>query len=178
MTVKAEGRGEAYSMFPDSITSADAPIFKLGHIPENDRIAVDIFGLDNKLNGVAKDRLIFSEFNRLTDSHYGRPDVLFNSNSNIMREGASNNNNTLYNSDSNELSQGASNTLLFESNGNYFSGGNGNSLYGSVANKIMYGNYNKLLFSAEHSKSEIENDPMVASAMDLFEDAEIVNISK
>lgn len=147
MTVKAEGRGEAYSMFPDSITSADAPIFKLGHIPENDRIAVDIFGLDNKLNGVAKDRLIFSEFNRLTDSHYGRPDVLFNSNSNIMREGASNNNNTLYNSDSNELSQGASNALLFESNGNNFSGGNGNSLYGSVANNIMYGNYNKLLFS-------------------------------
>jgi len=31
---------------------------------------------------------------------------------------------------------------------------------------------------SEHSKSEIENDPMVASAMDLFEDAEIVNISK
>ena len=31
---------------------------------------------------------------------------------------------------------------------------------------------------SEHTKSEIESDPMVASAMDLFEDAEIVNISK
>ena len=31
---------------------------------------------------------------------------------------------------------------------------------------------------SEHVKSEIESDPMVASAMDLFEDAEIVNISK
>ena len=31
---------------------------------------------------------------------------------------------------------------------------------------------------SEHTKSEIEADPMVASAMDLFEDAEIVNISK
>ena len=30
----------------------------------------------------------------------------------------------------------------------------------------------------EHAKSEIVADPMVASAMDLFEDAEIVNISK
>ena len=30
----------------------------------------------------------------------------------------------------------------------------------------------------EHAKSEIAADPMVASAMDLFEDAEIVNISK
>ena len=31
---------------------------------------------------------------------------------------------------------------------------------------------------SESNKSEIVNDPMVASAMDLFEDAEIVNISK
>ncbi len=31
---------------------------------------------------------------------------------------------------------------------------------------------------SEHTKSEIEADPMVASAMNLFEDAEIVNISK
>jgi DNA polymerase-3 subunit gamma/tau len=31
---------------------------------------------------------------------------------------------------------------------------------------------------SEHTKSEIEADPMVASAMDLFEGAEIVNISK
>ena len=31
---------------------------------------------------------------------------------------------------------------------------------------------------SEHTKSEIEADPMVASAMDLFEDAEIVNVSK
>ena len=31
---------------------------------------------------------------------------------------------------------------------------------------------------SEHTKSEIESDPMVASAMNLFEDAEIVNISK
>ncbi len=31
---------------------------------------------------------------------------------------------------------------------------------------------------SEHNKSDIESDPMVASAMNLFEDAEIVNISK
>ncbi|MBO7645195.1 MAG: DNA polymerase III subunit gamma/tau [Alphaproteobacteria bacterium] len=31
---------------------------------------------------------------------------------------------------------------------------------------------------SEHTKSEIESDPMVANAMDLFKDAEIVNISK
>ena len=31
---------------------------------------------------------------------------------------------------------------------------------------------------SEHKRSEIESDPMVASAMDLFEDAQIVNISK
>ena len=31
---------------------------------------------------------------------------------------------------------------------------------------------------SEHRKAEIAADPMVASAMDLFEDAEIVNISK
>ena len=31
---------------------------------------------------------------------------------------------------------------------------------------------------SEHNKSDIENDPMVASAMNLFEDAEIVNVSK
>lgn len=150
MTVKAEGRGEEYSMFPDSITAKDAPIFKLGHIPENDRIAVDIFGLDNKLNGYAKDRLLFSEFNRITDSHYGRPSVLINSDNNILRQGASNNNNTLYDSDNNEFLQGVMNSLLFESNNNNFSGGNGNSLYGSDSNKIVYGNYNNFLFSHDN----------------------------
>ena len=31
---------------------------------------------------------------------------------------------------------------------------------------------------SEHTKAEIESDPLVASAMDLFEGAEIVNISK
>ena len=31
---------------------------------------------------------------------------------------------------------------------------------------------------SEITKSEIATDPMVASAMDLFQDAEIVNISK
>ena len=31
---------------------------------------------------------------------------------------------------------------------------------------------------SEQVKTEIESDPMVASAMDLFQDAEIVNISK
>ena len=31
---------------------------------------------------------------------------------------------------------------------------------------------------SEHKKSEIESDPMVASAMDLFEGAEIVKVQK
>ena len=31
---------------------------------------------------------------------------------------------------------------------------------------------------SEHKKAEVAADPMVASAMDLFDDAEIVNISK
>lgn len=147
MTVKAEGRGDPYSLFTESITAPDAPIFKLGHVPENDKIAVDIFGLDNKINGYAKDRMLFSEYNKITDPFYGAPDVLFNSNNNSIHGGASNNNNSLYDSNSNDLNFGASNSMLFESDSNYISGGECNSLYGSNSNKLMYANNTRMLFA-------------------------------
>lgn len=146
MTVKCEGR-DPYKLFTESITSADAPIFKFGHVPENDKIAVDMFGLDNKINGYAKDHLIFSEFNRITDPNYNAPNVLINSDDNTIRQGASNNDNAFYNSNRNDLSQGTSNSILFDSNDNILSGGNANRLYGAQSNKINNANNNKLLFS-------------------------------
>lgn len=147
MTVKAEGRGEPYNLFTESITAPDAPIFKMGHVPENDKIAVDIFGLDNKINGYAKDRMIFSEFNKITDPYYGAPDVLFNSNNNDIHAGASNNNNSFYDSNSNDFTQGVADSLLFESDNNHVSGGVRNSLYGSNSNNLIYANDTLMLFS-------------------------------
>lgn len=168
MTVKCEGRGEAYSLFNDSIVAPDAPIFKLGHVPENDKIAVDIFGLDNKINGYAKDRMLFSEYNKITDPYFGMPDVLFNSHNNGIYGGASNNNNSFYDSNSNDVGFGAANSLLFESDSNYISGGNGNSLYGSNGNRFTYGNSNRLLFAndnriASHNNTFINSNSNTAT---------------
>lgn len=45
-----------------------------------------------------------------------------------------------------------------------------------IVEKIDEAPHNQTI--SEQTKSEIQADPMVASAMDLFEDAELVNISK
>ena len=103
--------------------SPESPTFILGHLPENDLVAVDIFGRDNFKNQYTKDRYIFSFDNSATQPNYGEPNVLFKSHGNSFIEGASMNNNMYINSNRNRASYGVANNTLINSDENLLTNG-------------------------------------------------------
>lgn len=103
--------------------SPESPTFILGHLPENDYVAVDIFGRDNFKNQYSKDRYLFSFDNSATQPNYGEPNVLFKSHGNAFIEGASMNNNLLVGSNRNRVSYGAKDNTLIDSDENLLTNG-------------------------------------------------------
>jgi len=169
MTVKCEGKGEPYFIADGYEASVDAPIFKLGHVPENDQIAVDIFGIDNKINGYSKDRFIFSTNNSATVPGYGEPNVVIDSHNNAFTNGVSQNDNSLYYSNKNTLNRGAKKTLMVGSHFNHVSGGEVNMFLGGDDNTVENANNNYLVFSDSNylvGNSNMFIDSYVNSAVD------------
>ena len=103
--------------------SPESPTFILGHLPENDFVAVDIFGRDNFKNQYTKDRYLFSFDNSATQPNYGEPNVLFKSHGNAFVEGASMNNNMFIDSNRNRASYGVANNTLISSDENLLTNG-------------------------------------------------------
>lgn len=103
--------------------SPESPTFILGHLPENDYVAVDIFGRDNFKNQYTKDRYLFSFDNSATQPNYGEPNVLFKSHGNSFVEGASMNNNLFVGSNRNRASYGIANNTLIDSDENLLTNG-------------------------------------------------------
>ena len=103
--------------------SPESPTFILGHLPENDFVAVDIFGRDNFKNQYSKDRYLFSFDNSATQPNYGEPNVLFKSHGNSFVEGASMNNNMFIDSNRNRASYGVANNTLINSDENQLTNG-------------------------------------------------------
>lgn len=103
--------------------SPESPTFILGHLPENDFVAVDIFGRDNFKNQYSKDRYLFSFDNSATQPGYGEPNVLFKSHGNSFVEGASMNNNLFVGSNRNRASYGIANNTLIDSDENLLTNG-------------------------------------------------------
>ena len=103
--------------------SPESPTFILGHLPENDFVAVDIFGRDNFKNQYTKDRYLFSFDNSATQPGYGEPNVLFKSHGNSFVEGASMNNNVFIDSNRNRASYGIANNTLINSDENLLTNG-------------------------------------------------------
>lgn len=103
--------------------SPESPTFILGHLPENDFVAVDIFGRDNFKNQYSKDRFLFSFDNSATQPNYGEPNVLFKSHGNSFVEGASMNNNLFVGSNRNRASYGIANNTLIDSDENLLTNG-------------------------------------------------------
>lgn len=103
--------------------SPESPTFILGHLPENDLVAVDIFGRDNFKNQYSKDRFLFSFDNSATQPNYGEPNVLFKSHGNSFIEGASMNNNMFIDSNRNRASYGIANNTLINSDENLLTNG-------------------------------------------------------
>lgn len=147
MTVKAEGIGAPYYLAGATTSGLDAPVFKLGHVPENDYIAVDIFGCDNKQNGNSYDRMLFSTSNSASVPGNGDPNVFINSEGNKVINGAAANGNALYNSNGNVLTEGAADSTLFDSYYNELHGGSNNIINCCDANTIQKGKDNVLIIS-------------------------------
>lgn len=147
MTVKSEGIGEPYYMNEAKVNAVDAPIFKLGHVPENDMIAVDLFGCDNKQNGTSYDRMLFSNSNSASVPANNDPNVFINSVGNLVINGAAANGNALYNSDSNTLTEGAADTTLMDSRYNKIVDGSNNIISYSDANNLNNAKDNVLVKS-------------------------------
>ena len=103
--------------------SPESPTFILGHLPENDFVAVDIFGRDNFKNQYTKDRYLFSFDNSATQPGYGEPNVLFKSHGNSFVEGASMNNNVFIDSNRNRASFGIANNTIIDSDENLLTNG-------------------------------------------------------
>ena len=103
--------------------SPESPTFILGHLPENDFVAVDIFGRDNFKNQYSKDRFLFSFDNSATQPGYGEPNVLFKSHGNSFVEGASMNNNLFVGSNRNRASFGIANNTIIDSDENLLTNG-------------------------------------------------------
>lgn len=123
----------------------ESPIFRQVAVPEYDKYAVDIFGIENKvLDSNNIDKFIFSQrnvsFQPADPEEYGYEDdavnygynVALNSHENIMN---ANTNNTLVRANGNILSGYSNCNLLFGSDRNLFvNGANTNIVFGSDLN--------------------------------------------
>lgn len=150
MTTKAEGN-EPYFINQTEESGVSSPEFKLGHLPENDCIAVDIFGCDNKKNMDSSDRFLFSNCNSATQPAHNEPNVIIDSDYNSFINGTSNNNNTLIKSSYNTLSAYAKNSLLIDSENNIIDGGNENTLINSDLNTINRETNKNTLYSSKNN---------------------------
>lgn len=156
MNLKAEGR-EPFYVNQWEASGYSAPQFKLGHVPENDLVAVDIFGVDNINNMYVKDRYLFSNANSATMEGNGDPNVIINSDKNSFIRGTSTNNNSLINSDNNKFTDATFNTELICSDLNQFSGGYSNILFDSSNNKIYSQSNNNTLYNSDNNRIEGRN---------------------
>lgn len=150
MTLKAEGN-TPYYMNQDEAAGVAAPEFKMGHLPENDYVAVDIFGLDNKKNMYTKDRFIFSNGNSATQPANGMPNVIIDSDYNSFTYGGSNNNNTLIKSSNNVLTSYAKNSLLEASDNNKLEGATDTVLINSNNNTLSENANKNTLYSSKNN---------------------------
>lgn len=163
MTVKAEGVGDPFTINGGTISAPAAPVFKLGHVPENDRISVDIFGLDNITNGYVQDRFLFSRDNSATMPAYGDPNVIIDSIHNSFTFGASQNHNSLYRSNHNVMLNGPADNILLASDMNSYSGGNYTVMLAADNNSVVNGSDNIVIASdfntiKSHHNTFIESD--------------------
>lgn len=156
MNLKAEGR-EPFYVNQWEASGYSAPQFKFGHVPENDYVAVDIFGIDNVNNMYVKDRFLFSNANSATMEGNGDPNVIINSDRNSFIRGTSTNTNSLINSDNNKFTDGTTATQLICSDMNQFSGGSSNILFDSNSNKIYSQSNNNTLYNSDNNRIEGRN---------------------
>ena len=116
------------------------PIFKMEPIPADDELAVEFFGINNKILGTddrvlfSKNNILFSKYINSSDEHI-RENLLLTSNSNFLDTAKGSN--VLIGSDNNALKNGSTNNSLLNSNYNIFGHDVKNiNIFGSTDNFI------------------------------------------
>ncbi len=134
----------------------ESPVFRQAAVPEQDRVAVDMFGLENNILGNDNfDILLFSKGNVTLDP-YGINDdgasenLLLKSNYNYFNFTGANTDNVLINADYNMVINGALSNLLFGADANYLDGVQGNTIFASNFNIIKGDSYYNIILGGSH----------------------------
>lgn len=156
--------GSSGAPVPVVYQGTESPVFRQAAVPEQDRVAVDMFGLENNILGDDNfDILLFSKGNVTLDP-YGINDdgagenLLLKSNYNYFNFTGANTDNVLINSDYNMVVNGALSNLLFGADANYLDSVQGNTIFASNFNNIKGDSYyNVILGGNYHSINNSNN---------------------
>lgn len=156
--------GSSGSSVPVIYQGTESPVFRQATVPEQDRVAVDMFGLENNILGEDNfDILLFSKGNVTLDP-YGINDegagenLLIKSNYNYFNFTGANTDNVLINADYNMIVNGALSNLLFGADANSLDGVQGNAIFASNFNNINGDSYyNVILGGNYHSINNSNN---------------------
>lgn len=156
--------GSSGAPVPVIYQGTESPVFRQATVPEQDRVAVDMFGLENNILGEDNfDILLFSKGNVTLDP-YGINDegagenLLIKSNYNYFNFTGANTDNVLINADYNMVVNGALSNLLFGADANSLDGVQGNAIFASNFNNINGDSYyNVILGGNYHSINNSNN---------------------
>lgn len=132
-------------------TVETVPSFKIGSIPENKTITVDIFGKDNLSVNGADDIILFSESNSANGNANNAQNILMHSNENAFNDNTSNNGNVLYESNNNSFEDNSKNNILFGSNLNKLDENSDGNIAIAANNNIISTESSVLIGSSENN---------------------------
>lgn len=156
--------GSSGAPVPVVYQGTESPVFRQAAVPEQDRVAVDMFGLENNILGEDNfDVLLFSKGNVTLDP-YGINDdgagenLLLKSNYNYFNFTGANTDNVLINADYNMIVNGALSNLLFGADANYLDGVQGNAIFASNFNNINGDSYYNVILGGNYHSIDNSNN--------------------
>lgn len=142
----------------------ESPVFRQSTVPEQDRVAVDMFGLENNILGEDNfDILLFSKGNVTLDP-YGINDdgagenLLLKSNYNYFNFTGANTDNVLINADYNMIVNGSLSNLLFGADANILDNVQGNALFATNFNNIDRDSYYNVILGGNYHRIANSNN--------------------
>lgn len=156
--------GSSGAPVPVIYQGTESPVFRQSTVPEQDRVAVDMFGLENNILGEDNfDILLFSKGNVTLDP-YGINDdgagenLLLKSNYNYFNFTGANTDNVLINADYNMIVNGSLSNLLFGADANILDNVQGNALFATNFNNIDRDSYYNVILGGNYHRIASSNN--------------------
>lgn len=156
--------GSSGAPVPVVYQGTESPVFRQSTVPEQDRVAVDMFGLENNILGEDNfDILLFSKGNVTLDP-YGINDdgagenLLLKSNYNYFNFTGANTDNVLINADYNMIVNGSLSNLLFGADANILDDVQGNALFATNFNNIDRDSYYNVILGGNYHRIANSNN--------------------